>query len=266
MPDPVVEIFDQSISLRQSKAQARATRRAEKSRRKATGIAGALLPKNANQRRYFEYLGTGNSVFVVGPAGTGKTHCAARFAARKLLNQEIVKIIVARVTVGDQRHALGFLPGKLDQKLKPWLVPVFDGLRAEVGNAVLDQWQQEGRLEIASFEHMRGRTFSDAFVLLDEAQNASRADLRLLLTRIGENTQIIVTGDLEQIDDIKNSGLGEVIDLAKRYNAPIQVVEFGEDDVVRSEFTKAWVKIFAAEQRNLDALPDFLHNTPKNVR
>ena len=228
------------------------------------GSAAPLIPKTAKQRTYIEALRRGESVFGVGPAGTGKTYIPARLAARKLLDDTISKIIITRVTVAT-KHALGFLPGKMEAKMAPWLVPVFDGLRAEMNAATLEKLRQENRIEIAPFEFMRGRTFSDSCVLLDEAQNANLSDLKLFLTRIGENCQVIVTGDLDQVD-VKDSGLSRVLFLAEEHNVPIRIVRFTEEDVVRSVFTRAWVSAFAADERcnvvNLDAPPQFLHNAP----
>jgi phosphate starvation-inducible PhoH-like protein len=266
--------FEAPEQPRSAKAAARAARRAEKNKVKHTGISPPLIPKTTRQREYFEALWNLENVFAVGPAGSGKTYGPARIAARALLDQKIEKIIIARVTATDKKHALGFLPGKLNDKLKPWLTPVLDGIRAEIGTFMMDQWMQDGRLEIASFEHMRGRTFSKAFILMDEAQNASFSDLKLFLTRIGEESQVVVTGDLEQID-VKDSGLLRVIQLSRKYDGPFRVIQFQEEDVVRSHFTKEWVRIFAADQKdqgltvisntmNLDDAPAFLHTPGKS--
>lgn len=263
------DIFEAPEQPRSTKAAARAARRAEKNKVKHSGISPPLIPRTPRQREYFEALWNYDNVFAVGPAGSGKTYGPARIAARALLDQKIEKIIIARVTVADKKHQLGFLPGKLNDKLKPWLTPVLDGVKAEVGSSLLDQWMQDGRLEIASFEHLRGRTFQKAFVLLDEAQNASFSDLKTFLTRIGEQTQVVVTGDLDQVD-VKDSGLLDVIRLSRKYHGPMRVIQFTEEDVVRSQFTKDWVRIFAADQRdkglvvvdnsvNLDEPPAFLH-------
>ena len=253
-----------------SKAAARALRRAEKAKKAHGGTGSPLIARTDRQREYLNALWTGESAFAVGGAGVGKTYLAARVAARKLSQKQIDKIIVARVTVSNTKNALGFLPGKLEQKLAPWLIPVFDGLKAEVGTHQVEQWQKEGRLEIASFEHMRGRTFANAFVLLDEAQNATVSDLKLFLTRIGEESQVVITGDLDQID-IQDSGLLKVIRLAKAYGAPMRIIEFSDQDVVRSQFTKEWVRIFSQSAEdgnnpsgNLDVLPPFIHNTRKS--
>lgn len=257
-------VFETPDKARPSKAAARAARRAEK--KKGSGhntFAPPLLPKTDKQREYFEALWEQESIFAVGPAGSGKTYGPARIAARALLEHKIEKIIIARVTASVKKHALGFLPGKLGDKMKPWLIPILDALKAEVGSSVLEQWTQDGRLEIVSFEHMRGRTFEKAFIIFDEAQNANIADLKMFLTRIGEESQVVITGDLEQVD-IRDSGLQTIIDLNRIHHGPMRLIEFSDADVVRSAFTREWVRIFRLESRapdeNLDETPAFLHN------
>lgn len=188
------------------------------------------------------------SIFAIGPAGTGKTYMAARIGAQKLLAGEIDKIIVARVTVSNARHALGFLPGNLDAKMAPWLKPVIQALREELSAQNYDHLKSEGKIEFCSFEHMRGLTFRDCMVILDEAQNATFEDLRTFLTRQGEDAQVIVTGDLDQID-IHDSGLDDIISLCEEFEIPMDILEFTEDDVVRSAAAKAWVKAFSAHER-----------------
>lgn len=268
--DPL-KVFENPESSKSPKAAARAARRAEKKKAKVGQSSAPLQAKTPRQREFLDHLWARRSVIVAGPAGVGKTYLPARIAAQYLQKGTVEKVVIARVTVSDPKHALGFLPGKLDQKLKPWLIPVLEGIKAEVGNNFLEQAMQDGRIEIASFEHMRGRTFENAFVLLDEAQNASFKDLKLFLTRIGEGTQVVVTGDLDQID-VKDSGLQRVMSLCNHYQGPMEIVRFADEDVVRSVFTKEWVRVFreAEEDRdlqivqspvnvNLDELPAFIH-------
>lgn len=234
-----------------TKAQARAARRAEKASRnqvRASASTQPLVAKSETQADLIACLRDGESVFAIGPAGTGKTYIPARIAAQKLLAGTIDKILIARVTVSDRRHALGFLPGKLDQKMEPWLKPVIKGIRAEMSLQTYDAMKAQGQIEYLSFEHMRGDTHSNCVVILDEAQNATFLDLKMFLTRQGENCQVVVTGDLDQID-IHDSGLDEVIDLCERENVPMDIIEFGEDEVVRSEGAKAWVKAFNKHKR-----------------
>lgn len=263
MPEASEQLVFDDHAPRSSKAAARHARRAQKQR---SGPGEAPRPKplvalSVRQQDLIDCLRSGESAFAIGGAGTGKTYVPARIAAQKLLAGEIDKIIVARPTVSKPKHAQGFLPGKLDAKLAPWLIPVMDGLRAEVSGALIDKWTQEGRFEIASFEHMRGRTFRDCFVILDEAQNCDYGDLRLFLTRIGENAQVVVTGDMDQID-IHDTGLERVVDMCESHDLPMDIIEFTDEDVVRSQFAKAWVKAFSKEKArsgaaNLDSAPRF---------
>lgn len=250
--------FDDHVTDRPlTKAQARAVRRQERQGRQPG--SKPLEAKTPTQRVYLDHLQAGRSVFAVGGAGTGKTYLAARIAARKMVEGKIEKIIICRVTVSQPKHALGFLPGRLEQKLEPWLVPVFDGIKAEVSGATLDNWRKEGKVEIASFEHMRGRTFSSAMVILDEGQNCSLLDLRMFLTRTGTDAQIVVTGDMDQID-VNDSGLNTVIGMALDYDVPMEVVQFSSEDVVRSAMAKAWVKAFERFKNREEGAPVGLTN------
>lgn len=261
-----------------SKAANRAARRADKASKQQATVAKPLLPKNANQADYIETLRAGDSVFAVGPAGTGKTYIAGRVSAQRMVKGEIEKIVVSRVTVSAPRHAIGFLPGNIEAKMKPWLIPVIEGIRAEVSAQTLDKWKAEGKFEIVPFEYMRGRTFDKSVVILDEAQNACFSDLELIVTRTGIGTQVVVCGDPNQID-IPNSGLDDFLDLADEFEI-MEIVEFTEDDVVRSPLAKKWVKAISAYKRraedaaerrrqersnggNLDSPPAFLHSSAR---
>lgn len=268
-----------------NKAAARAQRRAASKNQPPTERrqrpdeqpgAKPLEPKTAKQAEYIKYLQSGKSVAATGGAGTGKTYIAARVGARGLIEGRFDKIVLCRVAVSKPKHAMGFLPGKIEDKLKPWLVPVIDGLRAEVSAGTLEEWKNKGMFEVVAFEHMRGRTFTNAFVIMDEAQNADFGDLKLFLTRTGANSQIVMTGDMDQID-IPNSGLSEVIEMILDYDVPVEVVRFTSADVVRSPLAKAFVVAFekhadkqkadrqAAHMAHrhdafLDAPPAFLNN------
>lgn len=274
MSDPAFspETFDRPSV----KAENRQLRRQQKAKRQETRTGGSkpLEPKTRTQAIYLSHLRAGRHVIAVGGAGTGKTYLPARIAARALIEGKVDKIVVARATVAKPKHQLGYLPGNLDAKLGPWLKPVIEGLRVEMSGQTFDKLKLEGRIEFASFEHMRGRTFDHCFILLDEAQNADFGDLKLFLTRIGEGSQVVVTGDLDQID-IHDSGLGEVCDLILDYDVPVEIVRFGPEDVVRSELAKHFVRAFGlhaqaavadsghADARDvtfLDPPPRFLNN------
>lgn len=231
-----------------TKAQARQARRLEKANKGLAQAVKPLVAKNENQRDYIECLDEKESVLAIGPAGVGKTYIAGRKAAQRMIKGEIEKIIVSRVTVSKREHSLGFLPGNIDAKMKPWMTPIIEGIRAEVSGTTLDKWKAEGKFEIVPFEYMRGRNFENCVIILDEAQNATKDDLKLFLTRTGEDSQVIVCGDPDQTD-IPNSGLTLIVDLAEQHQI-MDVIEFTEDDVVRSKFAKAWVQAFAALKRD----------------
>lgn len=239
--------------IRVSKAAARAARKASKRANKSTGPSAAPLnPWNENQHKYINALNMGRNVFAVGPAGTGKTYIAARIAARKLVLGLTRKIVLARVAIADKRHDIGFLPGKADQKMAPWLVPIFDGLRVELGTAALERMKLDNRIEIVPFQHIRGRSLSYCFLILDEAQNANMKDFKSFLTRPGENCQVAVAGDPSQTD-IADSGLMDVLSMVPDHRIPMEIVCFTEDDVVRSQLAKAWVKAFGAWEKDHSA-------------
>ena len=141
------------------------------------------------------------------------------------------------------RHKQGFLPGHLNTKLAPWLVPILDAFKAEISATEVEKYLRSGDIEFLSFEHMRGRTFSNAFVILDEAQNCSFNDLRMFLTRKGEGTTYVVTGDPSQVD-IQDSGLASILDMIEQYDLDADIIEFESSDVVRSEQAQEWVSAF----------------------
>jgi len=230
-------LSEQSIS---NKARKRQQRRAAKKAHQAPPI----IPRNDRQRDLIDSLQNCDQVFAVGEAGTGKTWLSARIAIQKLKARQTSKILIARPTVSDPRHAQGFLPGKLEQKLAPWLVPLMDAFKDEVSTNELQRMLMTKEIEFLSFEHMRGRTFRDAFVILDEAQNCSFSDLRLFLTRKGENTTYVVTGDPSQID-INDSGLEDVLKIIEKFDIDADIVEFLPEDVVRSEHAREWVTAFS---------------------
>lgn len=210
--------------------------------------APSLLAKTESQAEYIKRIRAGENVFGIGPAGTGKTYIPARIAAQRLSAGHISKIVIARTTVANKRHALGFRPGKTDQKLAEWMVPVVEALKEEVGAAQVDKWKLDGRLQFLAFECIRGITLTDAMVILDEGQNCSFGDLKTFLTRIGQDTQVVVTGDPEQVD-IEDSGLEAILEIACRHGVPMPIVQFDDADVVRSDFVKHWVRAFRADDR-----------------
>lgn len=239
----------QNNSTSLTKSEKRNIRKNDRQSRTETKIKRPLVAKTENQRLYIEYLNNNTQVFAIGGAGTGKTYIASRFAIRQLVENKYERLIIARPTVAQKRHELGFLPGNLEAKLKPWLVPILSSFADEISPADIDKFKNLGKIEFLSFEHMRGRTFNDSIIILDEAQNCSYSDLKLFLTRIGENSLTIVNGDSDQVD-IQDSGLEKIIDLIYDYDLTPEVVEFDENDVVRSKEAKEWVTVFNKDKKD----------------
>lgn len=253
----VPEHFRSATPISDDELERYMTRRERKQLKKKTagkqnqahGAVGykPLTARTEHQQHLIDALNESTQVFAIGPAGTGKTYVPSRLAAQQLKAGKITKIYIARPTVAPKRHAQGFLPGKLEQKLAPWLVPIMDALKDEVSANVLKTWLDDKKVEFLSFEHMRGRTLSDCWVILDEAQNCTLSDLKLFLTRKGQDSVYVVAGDIEQVDGeaIPDSGLEPVIEMIDRYDLSPEIVEFDEDDVVRSADAKEWVQAFS---------------------
>ena len=208
-----------------------------------------LVPLNAlnkNQELYLKALGNSRQVIVLGPSGTGKTYMAASYAANQYLMKSINKIIITRpaVSVG---KSLGALPGTLEEKFGPWLSPVLSVLEEQLGRGVVETGIKNGNIVMAPLEYMRGSSFKDAFILADEAQNLDIAQFKMLVTRIGENCQLVLNGDIRQSDIKEQSGLSKAIHLAKKYNIEASVVEFQVEDIVRSDICRQWVEAFYEE-------------------
>jgi phosphate starvation-inducible PhoH-like protein len=224
------------------KARKRMERRQNKN--KNLHRSSSIVARNARQAELLDSLKTASQIFAIGEAGTGKTWLTSRIAMQLLKAGKIDKIYVSRPTVAAARHKQGFLPGKLEQKLAPWLIPVMEAFKDEVSANELDRYCKEGSVEFVSFEHMRGRTFKNAFVILDEAQNCTFGDLRMFLTRKGENCTYVVTGDPSQVD-IPDSGLDTILDIIEEHDIDADIIEFLPEDVVRSVHAGEWVKAFS---------------------
>lgn len=205
-----------------------------------------LTPKTERQADYIKAINSSQQVIVLGPSGTGKTFIAATAAANAYAVRDIDKIIITRPNVSVGKD-LGYLPGTLEEKYAPWVLPVFEVLEKQLGKGIVETGVKNGNIEMAPLSTMRGRSFSNAFVIVDEAQNLTIHEVKMLLTRIGENCKIIVNGDLRQSDIKEQSGLSKIMHLAKKYNMDIPVVEFTVDDIVRSAICKAWVVAFLEE-------------------
>jgi phosphate starvation-inducible PhoH-like protein len=198
---------------------------------------------NANQADYLDALRDSPQVVVLGPAGTGKTWIAATFAADLYRKRRIAKIILTRPNVPCGR-SLGFFPGSLEEKFAPWAAPIVDAIKERIGAAAYEIALKKGDIEMAPFEVMRGRSWKEAFILLDEAQNTTIGEIKTFLTRIGENCTMVVNGDVSQCDLDEASGLRAVLHLIRSKRLPVPVIEFTLDDIVRSEQCAMWVRAF----------------------
>lgn len=202
-----------------------------------------LLPKTERQKEYIDALKTNPQVVVTGAAGTGKTYIAATKAAILYEMGVIDKIILTRPNVPAGR-SLGFFPGTLEEKIAPWIVPFVEVLEEHLGKEVVELAIKAGNIDIIPFEVMRGRTFKNAFVILDEAQNASAHELKMFLSRVGENAQVVVNGDVMQSDLRSESGLSKLMSIIKSQKLPVPIIEFTLDDIVRSDICAMWIKAF----------------------
>lgn len=208
------------------------------------GIGGKLIrAKTENLKKLVESVENNDMVFAVGPAGTGKTYTSVALAVKALKNKEVKRIILTRPAV-EAGESLGFLPGDLKEKLDPYLQPLYDALRDMISHEKLASYLEKGIIEIAPLAFMRGRTLDDAFVILDEAQNATHLQMKMFLTRMGEDAKFIITGDPGQVDLLhhQKSGLKEAIRLLHGVKG-IGFIKLTEVDVVRHKLVK---KILAA--------------------
>ena len=196
-----------------------------------------IVPKNANQRKYVDLLNSVNPPIVVasGSAGTGKTLLATQVGVMKLLSEEIKKIIITRPTVSVD-ESIGFLPGTLDKKMEPWTRPIFDVLSMHYSKKKMDTLMSDKIIEICPLGFMRGRSFNDSWIILDEAQNATTNQVLLVLTRIGEGSKVVITGDPNQYDrGFSDNGLIDLIERIASSNVEesIGLVQFDDSDVER---------------------------------
>jgi phosphate starvation-inducible protein PhoH and related proteins len=204
--------------------------------------------RTRNQKRMVGATEKGDILFAVGPAGTGKTYTAVAIAVRALKNKAVKKIILTRPAV-EAGENLGFLPGDLKEKIDPYLRPLYDALDDMIPADKLGYYMSTRTIEVAPLAYMRGRTLDNAFIILDEAQNATDLQIKMFLTRIGPNAKAIITGDLTQIDLPKNqkSGLAKALYLLKNIDG-INQIELDEEDVVRHKLVKAIIKAYERDK------------------
>lgn len=209
-----------------------------------------IKARTLNQRRMLRSIDDNDVIFAVGPAGTGKTYTAVALAVRALKNKEIKRIILTRPAV-EAGENLGFLPGDLKEKLDPYLQPLYDALREMIPPEKLAYYLESGTIQIAPLAFMRGRTLDRAFVILDEAQNTTRAQMKMFLTRMGSSAKFIVTGDASQIDLPRKqvSGLKEALYILKGIEG-IDQIYLAENDVIRHQLVKDIIRAYDKEEKN----------------
>src|SRR3982074_1866610 len=210
-----------------------------------------VQPKSPNQRRYLEAIEKHDMVFGVGPAGTGKTYLAVAMAISALLNKQVNRIILARPAV-EAGERLGFLPGTLQEKIDPYLRPLYDALFDMLEPERVERYLEKNVIEIAPIAFMRGRTLNDSFVILDEAQNTTSEQMKMFVTRLGFNSKAVITGDVTQIDlpTARRSGLIEAVDILQGVNG-LAFVHFDESDVVRHHLVQRIIRAYDEHKTRL---------------
>lgn len=245
---------DQRLQKRLKKKQAKEQQRLKREQRllyqpnvepKPREHQAPLQAKTEGQLKLIRAIKSSPQVVVSGPAGTGKSYIPAVLAADWLRDGIVKKIVLCRPMVSVGR-SMGFLPGDQLEKTMPWMIPLIEPLNARLGKSYVEHAIKTGKIEVAPLETMRGRTFKDAFVILDEAQNCDIEELKMLVTRIGEETRLVIDGDIAQADRT-DSGLSQLIRIAEKYDIGCEPVELSLDDVVRSGITKQWLIAFHKE-------------------
>ena len=223
------------------------TRRKTNYKGAAAKKTSGIVPRTKKQKEFIDALSSSTQVFVLGPAGTGKTYVTATVASDLYTTKQIDKIVITRphVAVGKE---LGFLKGDLTEKTMPWALPVLDVLEKHLGKGTVETGIKNGNIEMAPLALMRGRSFDNSFIIVDEAQNITTHELKMLLTRVGEGSTIVLNGDVQQSDLKEADGLSKVIHLAKKHMLDVPVIEFGIEDIIRSDICAQWVKVFMKEK------------------
>src|SRR5215471_16423053 len=209
-----------------------------------------VQPKSINQRRYLDAIEQHDMIFSIGPAGTGKTYLAVAMAVSALNSKKVNRIILARPAV-EAGERLGFLPGTLQEKVDPYLRPLYDALYDLMDGERVDRYLEKNVIEIAPIAFMRGRTLNDSFIILDEAQNTTPEQMKMFVTRMGFNSKTVITGDITQIDlpDSRKSGLLEAMAVLKNVEG-LSFNFFGEEDVVRHHLVQRIVRAYDERSRS----------------
>jgi len=207
-----------------------------------------IKAKTPNQQKLVQLVKENDLVFALGPAGTGKTYISVALAVRALKNKQVKKIIITRPAV-EAGENLGFLPGDLKEKIDPYLRPIYDGLNDMIPFEKLQYYMEREIIEIAPLAFMRGRTLHNAFILLDEAQNTTPMQMKMVLTRMGPDSKMIVTGDVSQVDlpRKQSSGLHEAVNILKGVKG-IGVIELSEKDVIRHKLVRDIIDAYAKKE------------------
>ena len=212
----------------------------------ARSKAVKLEAKTDKQGEYLAALRGPDVVVAVGYSGTGKSYMAAVHAANLYLDKQIDKIILTRPNVAVGKD-LGYMPGTLEEKFTPWVMPILDNLIEVMGKGVVETAIKNGNIEFAPLAYMRGRSFQNAFIILDEASNTTPQEMQMFCTRIGDNTKVVINGDILQQDIKVTSGLQVLLDISRKYDIDLSLIEFGVDDIVRSPICKQFVIAFTKE-------------------
>ena len=224
-----------------------------------------IIPRSDNQQKLVEAFNKTDMIFAIGPAGSGKTYMSIALAVRALKNKEIRKIILSRPAV-EAGEKLGFLPGDMKDKIDPYLQPLYDALQDMIPAQKLTEYMEQNVIQIAPLAFMRGRTLNDAVVILDEAQNTTTQQIKMFLTRMGQGTKMIITGDMTQIDLPRNvkSGLKEATEVLKDVKG-ISIIQMNEKDIVRHKLVTRIVNAYAKYDRHRESsiqerpAPDTVH-------
>jgi phosphate starvation-inducible PhoH-like protein len=213
-------------------------------RQRSTGVKRMVQPRSPNQRKYVEAIESGDMTFGLGPAGTGKTYLAVAMAVSALMAKRVSRIILVRPAV-EAGERLGFLPGSLQEKVDPYLRPLYDALYDLLDPQKVDKLLESNVIEVAPLAFMRGRTLSDAFIIMDEAQNTTTEQMKMFVTRLGNGSKAVITGDLTQIDlpNPKKSGLLEALSVLSGVEG-ISFCQFEDTDVVRHVLVQRIVRAY----------------------